>query len=569
MTAKKRSTKPAAKPKAAPKLANRKATGADVVAAMALLRDRVAEAEERHDREAARVAGLQEQATRVAGLLALPTGAGWPEVEARLAATLRVAVLGSPTVAEAGVAVTRLRERVAVAERVRDQTRIELRATTAALGLETQRRVDAEGRAGRSAALGWELGAMDERAECAAVVKGRAKAPVPSDDSIWFEERLAVAEALLAAAKTIRERPEPKAPRPSFNHTRADGPADPCPECLSLMRPPEVAAFVTDLRDQLADERTERKAAEEKFAGATEAAALRVEAVLDGMHAEHLGDDQGSTGPDYCPDTCWACALMALPAAARDLSVPSGTVFPPYETLAQLRPDVPSPAIAALNTLARWRYDVDDLIGENVADVRGVAQAALTACGLPIPPEGPAASAHEDRPRATRAAIEDAQMDRVLARRSASEPPLPPALPLRHADAPGTVLGCDPTCALDCPECGPGCEHCGPGDAHFDTCPHGPCVGCGRPETLEKDCPRCAWGMDGGPEPLGTGEVFDLAAEAHAAQAEAEVERLRGRVLVRDLLERACPGCSAGLVAVPGGAKCGACGAFVPGGGGA
>lgn len=34
--------------------------------------------------------------------------------------------------------------------------------------------------------------------------------------------------------------------RPAFNHTRADGPFDPCPECLELMNKAELIALAKD-----------------------------------------------------------------------------------------------------------------------------------------------------------------------------------------------------------------------------------------------------------------------------------------------------------------------------------
>ena len=55
-------------------------------------------------------------------------------------------------------------------------------------------------------------------------------------------------------------------PQPSYNHTRADGPFDPCPQCLDLM--PRAAliacikdmqACLADLRNPLADSPTESK----------------------------------------------------------------------------------------------------------------------------------------------------------------------------------------------------------------------------------------------------------------------------------------------------------------------
>jgi hypothetical protein len=39
-----------------------------------------------------------------------------------------------------------------------------------------------------------------------------------------------------------------KVSRPSFNHTRADGPFDPCPECLALMDAVQLRDLVHDLR---------------------------------------------------------------------------------------------------------------------------------------------------------------------------------------------------------------------------------------------------------------------------------------------------------------------------------
>ena len=40
----------------------------------------------------------------------------------------------------------------------------------------------------------------------------------------------------------------PEVARPTFNHSRSDGPFDPCPECLARMTRSELCELVRDLR---------------------------------------------------------------------------------------------------------------------------------------------------------------------------------------------------------------------------------------------------------------------------------------------------------------------------------
>lgn len=40
-------------------------------------------------------------------------------------------------------------------------------------------------------------------------------------------------------------------PKPTYNHSRGDGPFDPCPECLKLMRKKALRELVRDLMAQL------------------------------------------------------------------------------------------------------------------------------------------------------------------------------------------------------------------------------------------------------------------------------------------------------------------------------
>jgi hypothetical protein len=50
-------------------------------------------------------------------------------------------------------------------------------------------------------------------------------------------------------AELLRELPAPR-PGPTFNHTRSDGPFDPCPECAALMSP---AGIMDAVRGSLSD----------------------------------------------------------------------------------------------------------------------------------------------------------------------------------------------------------------------------------------------------------------------------------------------------------------------------
>jgi hypothetical protein len=48
---------------------------------------------------------------------------------------------------------------------------------------------------------------------------------------------------------------EPKVQRPTFNHTRADGPFEPCVECLQRMTREQLIALVLDMRETRHDAR--------------------------------------------------------------------------------------------------------------------------------------------------------------------------------------------------------------------------------------------------------------------------------------------------------------------------
>jgi len=58
-------------------------------------------------------------------------------------------------------------------------------------------------------------------------------------------------EELGVALKAAR----PAAP-PTFNHTRGDGPENPCPECLKAMTRSQLIEYIQDLEQQLKDEMT-------------------------------------------------------------------------------------------------------------------------------------------------------------------------------------------------------------------------------------------------------------------------------------------------------------------------
>lgn len=40
---------------------------------------------------------------------------------------------------------------------------------------------------------------------------------------------------------------------PTFNHSRADGPYDPCPKCLRKMTREQLIALVSDLQETIRD----------------------------------------------------------------------------------------------------------------------------------------------------------------------------------------------------------------------------------------------------------------------------------------------------------------------------
>lgn len=51
--------------------------------------------------------------------------------------------------------------------------------------------------------------------------------------------------------------------RPSYNHTREDGPFNPCPECLVRMPRADLLDYVRDLQNMIADMREDTRAREE------------------------------------------------------------------------------------------------------------------------------------------------------------------------------------------------------------------------------------------------------------------------------------------------------------------
>lgn len=47
--------------------------------------------------------------------------------------------------------------------------------------------------------------------------------------------------------------PPRTANEPTFNHTRGDGPFNPCPQCLQLMSHSQLIALVEDMRESISD----------------------------------------------------------------------------------------------------------------------------------------------------------------------------------------------------------------------------------------------------------------------------------------------------------------------------
>ena len=68
-------------------------------------------------------------------------------------------------------------------------------------------------------------------------------------------------KALERIAETLEGKKEPDKElkgEPVFNHTRADGPFDPCPICLLLMSKKQLRTLVGDLRGCVEDLRKEK-----------------------------------------------------------------------------------------------------------------------------------------------------------------------------------------------------------------------------------------------------------------------------------------------------------------------